>query len=65
MQYENELETITNKSQSVRYVLHRDVANNRWNVFKKTGLYEEYETFFDELKDAQTYCDQKNGISGS
>lgn len=45
---------------SVIYVIHRDHPNDRWNVFKKTGLYEEFVQHFYALKDAQDFCDQMN-----
>lgn len=50
------------ESASVRYVIHRDHANNRWNVYKKTGLFEDYVDSFDELDDAQDFCDINNGV---
>lgn len=66
MPFMNELDSLQEKkSTSVRYVIHKDVPNNQWNVYKKVGLYEEYVDYFTELSDAQNYCDQKNGITGS
>lgn len=48
---------------SVRYVLHRDISENKWNVFKKVGFYEDFIQSFDELKDAQDFCDINNGVA--
>jgi hypothetical protein len=47
---------------SVRYVIHRDFSENKWNVFKKVGLGEEFIDWFDELGDAQDFCDMNNGV---
>ncbi len=48
---------------SVRYVLHRDIAERKWNVFKKVGFYEDFIQSFDELGDAQDFCDMNNGVA--
>lgn len=53
----------TPKAASVRFVLHRDIAENKWNVFKKVGFYEEFIDSFDELSDAQDLCDINNGVA--
>lgn len=45
---------------SIIYVLHRDHASGGWNVFKKTGLCEEFIKGFEDLKTAQDFCDQMN-----
>lgn len=47
---------------SVRYVLHSDIAENKWNVFKKVGFYEDFIQSFDELSDAQDFCDINNRL---
>ena len=57
--------THTNKSASVRYVLHRDCAENKWNVFKKVGVYEDFIKSFNELQDAQDFCDINNGVEAA
>lgn len=51
------------KSASVRYVMHRDHASGGWNVFKKVGLFEDYVASFDELGEAQDFCDMNNGVT--
>ncbi len=50
------------KSASVRYVIHKDHAAGKWNVFKKTGLREEFIQDFTALDDAQDFCDINNGV---
>ncbi len=65
MQYTDELHGMTTTAAPVRYVLHRDVPNKQWNVYKKVGLYEEYVDSFTDLSAAQAFCDKKNGITGS
>jgi hypothetical protein len=53
----------TPKTASVRYVLHRDIAEKKWNVLKRVGLYEDFVQSFDELSDAQDFCDINNGVA--
>jgi hypothetical protein len=57
--------THTNKAASVRYVLHRDVSEDKWNVFKKIGVYEDFIKSFTELQDAQDFCDINNGVEAA
>lgn len=51
------------KSASVCYVMHKDHASDRWNVFKRVGFYEDFVDSFKELGDAQNFCDINNGVS--
>jgi len=43
------------------YKTHYDLQNNKWNVFKCEGKGEEFIDSFDELEDAQNFCDINNG----
>lgn len=47
---------------SVQYVIRRDHACQRWNVFKKVGFAEEFVQGFAELEDARDFCDINNGV---
>lgn len=49
---------------SIVYVIHRDIPNNTWNVYKRIGIYEDFEKSFpaDQLSAAQDYCNKKNGV---
>lgn len=51
------------KSASVRFVLHKDHASDKWNVFKKIGFYEEFIDSFTELSAAQDFCSINNGVT--
>lgn len=55
--------TVAREITKPRYVTHYDFANSRWNVFKRIGLREDYVCYFDLLTQAQTYCDEQNGVN--
>ena len=45
------------------YKIHRDTANNKWNVFRVLNGREEFIRAFDELEDARDFCDINNGLA--
>lgn len=44
------------------YKIHRDHANNKWNVFRQVDGREEFVRSFDDLEDARDFCDINNGV---
>lgn len=46
----------------IRYVIHFDNTYQCWNVFIKRGVAEEYDKTFQQLCDAQEYCNKKNSV---
>ena len=48
-----------------RYVIHRDISENKWNVYKRVGMTEDFIKSFTELGDAQDFCDINNGVQVS
>ena len=44
----------------IKFVYHRDIPNDRWNVFKVVDRREEFIAAFKHLKDAQTFCEKMN-----
>lgn len=63
MEFNLDYQGKTKKAASVRYVLHRDIAESKWNVFRRVGFYEDFVKGFDELADAQDFCDINNGVA--
>lgn len=45
-----------------RYVYHKDLPNNRWNVFEVVNGRENYLRSFHELEDARDFCAINNGV---
>lgn len=46
-----------------RYVYHKDLQNNRWNVFEVVDGRENYLRSYVELEDARDFCAINNGVA--
>jgi hypothetical protein len=46
----------------MRYVYHKDIPNNQWNVFKVLYGVELYVCSFSSLEEAQHFCQVENEV---
>lgn len=56
--------TMAARSTKPRFIIHRDWALNKWNVFKLENGIEDFVQAFNELEAAEDFCSINNGALG-